>query len=168
MGRGIDHFAEGLSAVFQRMAKALKRGAPLAFTYHHNNISAYYPVAVAILDSGLICAASIPCPAEMGASIHINGTGSSIIDTVFVCRAKGTMRRKWLADSPGKLARIVDEDITLLKAGNIKLTPGDLKCISYGHLVRLAIWYLRFGWNKNEPTTSRITKDVVLVSAGRI
>jgi putative DNA methylase len=158
MGRGIDHFTEGLSAVFQRMAKALKRGAPLAFTYHHNNIAAYYPVAVAILDSGLTCAASIPCPAEMGASIHINGTGSSIIDTVFVCRAKGTMRRKWLADSPGKLARIVDEDMDLLKAGNIKLTPGDMKCISYGHLIRLAIWYLRFGWNKNESTTSRIAK----------
>ena len=30
MGRGIEHFTDGLSAVFQRMAKALKPGAPLA------------------------------------------------------------------------------------------------------------------------------------------
>mgnify|MGYP001769414628 CR=1 FL=1 len=29
----------------------------------------------------------------MGASIHINGTGSSIIDTVFVCRSTGLYPR---------------------------------------------------------------------------
>ena len=76
--------------------RALKPGLSLAFTYHHNDLSAYSPVAVAILDAGLACTASLPCPAEMGASIHINGTGSSIIDTVFVCRSTGTISRKWL------------------------------------------------------------------------
>ncbi|MBI3952182.1 MAG: hypothetical protein HY314_17170 [Acidobacteria bacterium] len=78
MARGLDHFTQGISEVFFRMAKALKPGAPLAFTYHHNTLEAYYPIAVAVLDAGLTCTASIPCPAEMGASIHINGTGSSI------------------------------------------------------------------------------------------
>jgi adenine-specific DNA methylase len=158
MGRGLDHFTEGLSAVFQQMSKALKPGAPLAFTYHHNDIEAYYPVAVAILDAGLTCSASLPCPAEMGASIHINGTRSSIIDTVFVCRKTGTMQRKWLADSPDDLARIVEEDLSHLRAGNVRPTPGDMRCITYGHLVRLAIWSLRFEWKKNEQTTSRIAK----------
>ena len=38
MSRGLEHFAAGLSAVFQKMAIALKPGAPLAFTYHHNKI----------------------------------------------------------------------------------------------------------------------------------
>ena len=94
MGRGIVHFTEGLSSVFRRMATALKTGAPLAFTYHHNDLAAYHPIAVAILDSSLTCSAAMPCPAEMGASIHINGTGSSIIDTVFVCRSTGTVPRK--------------------------------------------------------------------------
>ncbi len=51
MNRGLAHFTEGLSAVFQKMALALKPGRPLVFTYHHNRIEAYYPVAVAILDS---------------------------------------------------------------------------------------------------------------------
>ncbi len=94
MGRGIDHFAEGLSTVFQIMAKALKSGSPLAFTYHHNKIEAYYPLAVALLDAGLTCSASLPCPAEMGASIHISGTSSSIIDAMIVCRASGVRARK--------------------------------------------------------------------------
>lgn len=158
MGRGIDHFTDGLSHVFQRMARALKPGAPLAFTYHHNHIEAYYPVAVAILDAGLTCSASLPCPAEMGASIHINGTGSSIIDTVFVCRQTGSMQRKWLADSPDEVALIVEKDIDLLRAGNVKPTPGDIRCITYGHLVRLAIWSLRIDWQKAEPTITRIAR----------
>ena len=158
MGRGLEHFTEGLSAVFMRMAKALKPGAPLAFTYHHNTIEAYYPVAVAVLDAGLTCSASLPCPGEMGASIHINGTGSSIIDSVFVCRSTGVMQRKWLADSPHEVARIVDEDLDRLRAGNVNPTPGDIRCVTYGHLIRLAIWSLRLKWDKKEPTASRIAK----------
>lgn len=156
MGRDLGHFTEGLSAVFQRMSKALKPGAPLAFTYHHNKIEAYYPVAVAILDAGLTCSASLPCPAEMGASIHINGTGSSIIDTVFVCRSTGIMQRKWLADSPEEVAKIVEEDLAHLWAGNVEPTPGDIRCITFGHLIRLAIWSLRCRWDKNKPTASRL------------
>lgn len=158
MGRGITHFTEGISDVFKRMAMALKPGAPLAFTYHHNNIEAYYPVAVAILDAGLTCSASLPCPAEMGASIHINGTGSSIIDTVFVCRKTGSMKRKWLANTPDEVASIVEEDLAQLKLGNVKPSPGDIKCVTYGHLIRLAIWSLRSDWQNCEQTTKKIAK----------
>ena len=158
MGRGLDHFTEGLSAVFQRMVEALKPGGPLAFTYHHNKIDAYYPVAVAILDAGLTCSASIPCPAEMGASIHINGTGSSILDTVFVCRKTGIMRRKWLANTPDELAHVVDEDLNHLRSGNVKPTRGDIRCVTFGHIIRLAIWSLRNNWNKDDKTESRIAK----------
>lgn len=158
MGRGLTHFTEGLSSVFQRMAKALKPGAPLAFTYHHNDIEAYYPVAVAILDAGLTCSASLPCPAEMGASIHINGTRSSIVDTVFVCRTTGTVPRKWLVKSPGEVAHLVEEDLHNLRAGNVKPTLGDMRCIAYGHLIRLCIWSLRLEWNKKDTIASRIAK----------
>ena len=156
MGRGIEHFTEGLSAVFQRMSKALKSGSPLAFTYHHNNIDAYFPVAVAILDSKLTCSASIPCPAEMGASIHISGTKSSIIDTVFVCRTTGKIPRRWVTDSPVEIAHLVTEDIQKLEAGDIKPTQGDIRCIVFGHLTRLAIWFLRNGWDRSMPSKERL------------
>jgi len=156
MGRGLDHFAEGLSAVFQRMATALKRGAPLVFTYHHNDLKAYHPVAAAILDAGLTCSASLPCPAEMGASIHINGTGSSIVDTVFVCRSTGAVPRRWLVDSAEGVARLVEEDLAKLRAGNVKPTRGDARCIIHGHLVRLATWHLRSAWDKDAPVGDRL------------
>jgi putative DNA methylase len=158
MGRGLEHFAEGLSAAFQRMTAALKPGAPLVFTYHHNDIKSYLPVAVGILDSGLTCSASLPCPGEMGASIHISRTGSSIIDTVFVCRSTGKVPRNWVADSPSGLAEVIESDLEKLKAGNVNLSKGDIKCITYGHLIRLAVWFLRKNWDKNEPLAVRLQK----------
>lgn len=157
MGRDIVHFTEGLSNAFQRMAKALKPGHPLAFTYHHNDIRAYAPVAVGILDAGLTCSASLPCPAEMGASIHISGTSSSIIDTVFVCRSTGVVPRQWLTETPAGVAKIVDTDLAKLRCGNVEPTPGDIRCIAYGHLIRLAIWSLRKGWDMSRNTEARIT-----------
>ena len=156
MGRGIDHFAQGLSAVFQKMAIALKPGAPLAFTYHHNDIAAYYPIAVAILDAGLTCSASLPCPAEMGASIHINNTGSSIIDTVFVCRSTGKFPRRWVVASLDNVVQLVAEDLAKLRSGNVTPTAGDMRCIAYGHLIRLAIWNLRSTWDKNADINKRL------------
>jgi putative DNA methylase len=95
--RGLNHFAEGLSAVYQRMARALKPGAPMAFTFHHNRLEVYHAVGVALLDSGLVCSTTLPCPAEMGGSIHIHGTRSSIVDTVFVCRATGSTKKAYFS-----------------------------------------------------------------------
>ena len=158
MGRGLEHFTEGISSVFQKMSIGLKPGAPLVFTYHHNKIEAYYPIAVAILDAGLTCSVSLPCPAEMSASIHIRGTGSSIIDTVFVCRSKGKISRYQLVNSPIEAAQLVKNDLAYLKAGNVKLSPGDMRCITFGHLIRLAIWSLKHNWDKNDKISRRISK----------
>lgn len=166
MERGLPHFTEGLSAVFQRMAGALKPGRPLAFTFHHNTIEAYFPVAVAILDARLVCSASIPCPAEMGASIHINGTGSSIIDTVFVCRSTGTVPRSSIVSSPTEIAALTLIDLTALRKGGVVPTRGDARCIAFGHLIRLAIWNLRHEWQRRLPIMEKlrqIRKAIVLL-----
>ena len=156
MERGIIHFTEGLAAVFGRAAEALKPGAPFVFTYHHNTIEAYLPVAVAILDSGLKCSASIPCPAEMGASVHINGTGSSIVDTVFICRSKGVVSRRTLAFTAVEIASLVKANLIDLQAGNLKATRGDMRCIAYGHLIRMAIWTLKEGWDNSLASHEKI------------
>lgn len=155
-GRGLPHFTDGLSRVFQQMALALKEGAPLVFTFHHNDLEAYFPITVAILDAGLTCSASLPCPAEMGGSIHINGTGSSIIDTVFVCRSTGRLQRKWLTQNPEQLATLISEDLAQLSLGGVKPTEGDARCIAYGHLARLAVWNLRSEWDGALPVPERL------------
>jgi len=156
MGRDLTHFAEGLSSVFCKMSKALKPGSPFVFTYHHNRISAYFPIAVAILDAELTCSASLPCPAEMSASIHINKTASSIIDTVFVLRKTGFMRRSWIVTSFENLLEIVRQEIESLKKGGVKPTKGDIRCIINGHLIRLVIWNLRAYWEREKKTEEKL------------
>ncbi len=157
MSRGLEHFAAGLSAAFQKMANALKPGAPLVFTYHHNRMDAYYPIAAAILDGGLTCSASLPCPGEMGASIHISGTDSSIIDTVFVCRSTGVTQRHLSADGPDSVARLVNEDVQKLRDGGVNVGVGDIKCMTRGHLIRLAIWHLHRNWDRSIPTAAKLS-----------
>jgi putative DNA methylase len=154
--RGLPHFTDGLSAVFQRMAKALKPGAPLAFTYHHNQVSAYLPVAVGLLDARLACTAALPCPGEMGASIHISGTGSSVLDTVFVCRAAGTVPQRTLARSRDEVVSLVLADLVKLEAGGVRCSEGDVRCVVFGHVVRLAVWNLRHGWDAARHTAEKL------------
>ena len=156
--RGLAHFTEGLSRIYRHMAEALKPGAPLAFTYHHNKLDAYYAVGVAILDAGLTCSASFPCPAEMGGSIHIHGTASSIVDTVFVCRDTGHTPREWLFASGDELAPIVASDLAQLTEAGRKPTKGDTRCIVFGHLTRMAIWNLRKGWDAEQPVDEKLER----------
>lgn len=156
LDRGLLHFAKGLSNVFKRMASALKPGAPLVFTYHHNQLEAYFPLAIAILESGLTCSASLPCPAEMGGSIHISGTSSSIVDTVFVCRSSGFVPRRWIVGTPDALANLVREDLEQLRVGGLRPTRGDIRCVIYGHLIRLTIWRLRQAWDSRHTLSHKL------------
>lgn len=156
--RGLDHFTEGLARVYSLMAKALKPGAPLAFTYHHNKLEAYFAVGVAILDAGLTCSASLPCPAEMGGSIHIHGTASSIVDTVFICRDRGRTPRQWLFQSAEQLAAVVAGDLEQLRQAGWNATQGDTRCIIFGHLTRMAVWNLRERWDRNVRTKEKLER----------
>lgn len=154
--RGIEEFTSGLSEVFCRFGPALKPGRPFAFTFHHNALSAYHSIAVAILDAGLVCSATLPAPAEMGGSIHINGTGSSIIDSIFVCRSTGRIARRTLAETSADLNRIIDWDVAQLRLGGVVATAGDRRCIAAGHLTRLAVWKLRQGWSRQKSVARRL------------
>jgi len=155
-GRDLAHFGDGLSQVFSNMARALKPGAPLAFTFHHNRLDAYAAVGMAILDARLTCSMTIPCPAEMGGSIHIHGTGSSIVDTVFVCRATGATRRAWLFESMDGLEGIVVAELRQLQQAGMRPTAGDIRCIIFGHLTRMAIWRLRREWRPDRSPQGRL------------
>ncbi len=153
--RGLEEFADGLAAVYGAMAHALKPGAPLAFTFHHNRLEAYETVGLALLDAGLTCSMTLPCPAEMGGSIHIHGTGSSVIDTVFVCRAKIRVQYQQFR-TPGELATLVLRELDQLRVAGLKPSSGDIRCIVYGHLTQMAVWNLRRAWDAQAPTLERL------------
>lgn len=126
-GGDIEDFTAGLSEVFCRMAKAMKPGAPLVFTYHQNE-AAYAPLVVALLDAGFTCAMVLPAPAEMATSLHILGTKSSILDSVFVCR-----HRAWVAENADaaptllmSLAERVANDVAAMADAGYRCTSGDV------------------------------------------
>ena len=156
--RDLANFAEGLAQVFERSARALKPGSPLVFTYHHNRQEAYLAAGMAILDAGLTCSASLPCPAEMGGSIHIHGTGSSILDSVFVCRDTGQTPRAWLFEDAGGLARILETELAQLREAGMKPTEGDIRCAALGHLTRMTVWRLRPGWDRRLSTEGKLAR----------
>lgn len=157
-GRDITHFTEGLSSVFDNFAQALKPGAPFAFTYHHNDIKAYLPIAVALLDARLVCTATLPCPAEMSASIHINGTRSSVMDTIFVCRTTGTIRASQFEATPETLKQMLKADLEDLQQANLTPSVGDARCLLFGHLTRLAVWQLREAWHEDVAVTKKLAR----------
>lgn len=160
LGRGIEHFTGGLSAVFQHYAKALKPGAPFVFTYHHNAASAYAPIVVSILDAGLVCTATLPVAAEMAASLHIAGTGSSVFDSVFVCRTSASVGDERAVRGPADAAKecvdALDGDVAALREAGIELEPGDLRCLAAGHVARLVVAMLRARWDLARPLAARI------------
>jgi adenine-specific DNA methylase len=164
-GRDLAHYTEGMAQVYTAMARALKPGAPLAFTYHHNKLEAYHSIGVAVLDAGLTCSASLPCPAEMGGSIHIFGTGSSIIDTIFVCRKNGEANRRHIFDTIDGLIRIVRDELGQLRLAGVKPTAGDIRCITFGHLTRMAIWVLRPTWDVSAATADKLARFAGAVGA---
>jgi adenine-specific DNA methylase len=156
LGRDLEHFAEGLSRVYQRFAAALKPDAPFVFTYHHNQLGAYAPVVLALLDAGLACTVVLPAPAEMSASLHINNTGSSILDSVFVAR-----RRNAPATEPPARASLVDAlaaDLRRVASGGVKPTLGDARCLASGHLACVCVEQLRLGWGPELPLRDRLQR----------
>jgi len=155
-GRGLKHFTNGLSAVFRHYAAALKDGAPFVFTFHHNDPMAYVPLVVAILDAGLYCTATIPAPAEMGASLHIAGSKSSVLDSIFVCRSVA------MATTTSIKTQLY-KDIEDLSAAGLKLTEGDILCLLAGHIARIAVNKLRHHWDADYPLDQRISVAKKLV-----
>lgn len=163
--RGLASFANGMSQVFQTMADAMKPGAPFVFTYHHNDPTAYAPLVIALLDAGLNCTAVLPAPGEMAASIHIAGTKSSILDSVFVCRASSVV-----SDS-GTIAERVERDRTGMEAAGYRCTVGDLLCLNAGHVAADAVRLLRSGWDPANPVNAKldlVTATMVELSTDKV
>ena len=162
LGRDLEHFSQGISTVFRHFAKALKPGAPFVFTYHHNDPLAYLPLVVAILDAGLDCTATLPAAAEMSASLHIARTGSSVLDSVFVCRKpvgkprNNSRQVEFPFDAARECVESLKNDAAVMGQAGLEITGGDLRCLLAGHVARLAIGALRDAWSPRASLASRM------------
>lgn len=162
-GRGLEEFTAGMSEIFTNYSLALKPDAPFVFTYHHNKIETYCPLVIAILDADLVCCATLPAAGEMSASLHIAGTSSSVLDTVFVCRHKTTALKNKLAgdnDLPllmsAELSESLFRDAVAMRSAGVSLSRGDLRCISIGHIARISIGLLTPNWVKSMTVAKKL------------
>jgi len=150
-GRGLDTYAERLSAVYVAAAKALKPGQPFVFTFHHNDLRAYAAPAVAILDAALVPTKTLGCPAEMRGSIHIANANSSRLDSVFVLRKPPAQMPKE-HDFRGLLTGQVEH----LERAGLHLTPADRRCLAYGLVAEATVRSLRDAWIRSRPIEERL------------
>lgn len=150
-GRGLDTYAERLSAIYQEAARALKPGQPFVFTFHHNDLHAYAAPVVAMLDAGLVPTRTIGCPAEMRGSIHIAKSDSSRLDTVFVLR-------KPPAAMPERhdLRALLADQVEHLERAGLHLTDGDRRCLAYGLVAEATVRALRDRWTVDRSLEERM------------
>ena len=87
------------------------------------------------------CTATLPAPEEMGASLHIARTRSSVLDSIFVCRRMIVGRRSIPVKDQFK------KDLSALESAGLALTEGDIRCLVAGHVARIAINHLRETWD---------------------
>jgi len=53
---------------------------------------------------------------------------------------------------------MIRSDLRQLRAANLKPTCGDMRCVAYGHLVRLAMWKLRNEWDRELSTVDKLAR----------
>lgn len=153
-GRDLKHFTGGISAVFQNAVEALRPGGLFAFTFHHNDPDAYLPLVVALCDAQLTATASIPCPAEMSASLHIAGTSSSVVDTILCSRSD---QPSYTCDNR-VLVEQLSTQIIMLRNGQVDVTAGDATCMALGLFTVATVNDLIDTWEASSSIEERLSR----------
>ena len=89
----------------------------------------------------------------MSASLHILGTKSSVLDSIFVCRHVNT------APQTGADIRMaLEQDAALMASAGVKVSQGDIRCLASGHIARVAINGLCDGWDSGAALSDRMRR----------
>jgi len=65
--------------------------------------------------------------------------------------------RRWIVEIPEEIADLARDDIQCLRAGRVIPMHGYIRCITFGHLIRLVIWRLRQSWDREKPVEERLS-----------
>lgn len=91
----------------------------------------------------------------MSASLHINNTESSILDSVFVCRHDaGRLAHLPVSAIPDLLVR----DLQEMARGGVRPTLGDAKCLLRGYLAAFTVERLNDNWDLDLPASARLAR----------
>jgi putative DNA methylase len=135
--RDLIHFTARLSRISTRYAAVLKPGRPFVFTYHHNRLLSVYATGGGDPRRGHGLHRHAPRVSGDGGIAPHRETGSSILDSIFVCRCLSLDGKPQASvwDLEDQLLRECGQ----LRDGGVRITEGDIHCLALGHLARLAI-----------------------------
>jgi hypothetical protein len=97
----------------------------------------------------------------MNASLHIAGTQSSVLDSVFVCRRKkhgprADRQAELLLGAAAECRSSLRRDAQLMAAAGVRVAKGDLRCLGAGHIARLAVNFAARIWVPRSKISERM------------
>ncbi len=142
--RGIssEDFKEGLGKVFKECYRVSKETAPLIFTFHHAEDTAWEALLSAVCEAGYFIEAVYPIHGEAENSLHLMNNEAISYDLIHICRkrenGKENLKRSW-AGVRREIRQRAREEIELIESGRYgkKLLPSDINILLIGKCLEL-------------------------------
>jgi len=141
-GKSSEDFKDGLRKVFDEANRISKVEAPLIFTFHHSEDSAWEALLDAVCDAGFYVEAVYPIHGEAENSLHLMNNEAISYDLIHVCkkRAAETIHKRSWAGVRREIRQRVREEIKLIESGRYgkeKLSPNDINILLIGKCLEL-------------------------------
>jgi len=142
-GKSLEDFKQGLKEVFTECFRVSKDSAPLIFTFHHSEYSAWEALLDAVCDAGYFIEAVYPIHGEAENSPHLQNNEAISYDLIHVCKkrenTKILTKRSW-AGIRQEIKQRAKEEIKLIESGrygNETLPAPDVTILLIGKCLEL-------------------------------
>jgi len=141
-GKSLQDFKEGLQNVFSECNRVSKVSAPLIFSFHHSDYSAWEALLEAVCGAGYFIEAVYPIHGEAENSPHLQNNEAISYDLIHVCIKREndqTAKRSW-AGVRGEIKQRAKEEIKLIESGrygNETLPAPDINILLIGKCLEL-------------------------------
>jgi len=142
-GKSAEDFKVGLTQVFSECYRVSKPEAPLIFTFHHAEDSAWESLLDAVCDAGYYLEAVYPIHGEAENSLHLMNNEAISYDLIHVCKKRsgaGSDRKRSWAGIRQEIRQRAREEIKLIENGRYgegKLAPSDINILLIGKCLEL-------------------------------
>ena len=141
-GKSANDFKEGLKKVFKESNRVSKNSAPLIFTFHHSEDSAWESLLDAVCEAGYFIEAVYPIHGEAENSLHLMNNEAISYDLIHICKKRTTetsTKRSW-AGIRQEIKQRAREEIKLIESGrygNETLPAPDVNILLIGKCLEL-------------------------------
>lgn len=142
-GKTANDFKEGLQKVFSECKRVSKDTAPLIFTFHHSESSAWESLLDAVCEAGYFIEAVYPINGEAENSLHLMNNEAISYDLIHICKKRtsesSSDKRSW-AGVRQEIKQRAREEIKLIESGrygNEPLPAPDVNILLIGKCLEL-------------------------------